>query len=65
MCGLLAGTKKLVVVESWPLAEVQLYFAYYTCCFLNFLVAIVVAVVLGTLRNHDDDGNGNVKKQWV
>ena len=32
---------------------------------LNFLVAIVVAVVLGTLRNHDDDGNGNVKKQWV
>ena len=33
---------------------------------LNFLVAIVVAVVLGTLRNHEDDGgNGNVKKQWV
>ena len=33
MYGLLAGTKKLVVVESWPLADVQLYFAYYTCCF--------------------------------
>ena len=57
--------KKLVVVERWPLAEVRLYFAYYTCCFLNFLVAIVVAVVLGTLRNHDDDVNWNVKKQWV
>ena len=42
MYGLPAGTKKkLAVVERWPLAEIRLYFAYYTYCFLNFLVAIV------------------------
>ena len=46
MYGLPAGTKKPIVVERWPLAEVRVYFAYYTCCFLNFLVVIVVAVVL-------------------
>ena len=39
MYGLPAGTKKPIVVERWPLAEVRVYFAYYTCCFLNFLVA--------------------------
>ena len=33
------GTKKQVVVGRWPLAEIRLYFAYYTCCFLSFLVA--------------------------
>ena len=56
MYGLLAGTKKLTVVERWPLAEVRLYFVYYTYCFLNYLIAIVVAFAvkpgtLVTLRN--------------
>ena len=53
MYGLLAGTKKLVVVESWPLAEI------------HRRRRRTRDLTKPRRRNHDDDGNGNVKKQWV
>ena len=33
MYGLSAGTKKVAVVERWPLVEVRLYYHYY--CYLK------------------------------
>ena len=61
MYGLLAGTKKLVVAERWPLTEIRLYFAYYTYCFLNFLAAMGVVVVV--LRVEKKRGKNPPTKQ--